>query len=700
MGTNAEQRFYRSRSTAADGAPGRLRSPLECGPPMSLLPALLLACFAFWCGTFPGSAAFPAAPAGEGLVLVAALVGAARWRDPLGLGRAGRWLVAALIAASALSLWASPVARAGRVGLCVLPAYLLLAPFVERCWSTERRRALGLQAWSAVVAATALWAILEQARQGTSRTAMPLGHHNLLAAFLVVTLPLAVLSLRRRGPGRWLAAVAAVAGVVALVESRSFLAGGALALLALAGAARFARARQLVVGLALLGLALLVPRATAIVRGEDSSASARRVYLRAGWEGMLERPVVGWGPGSTPWTLALHLRPEPGVNPPGEVVGEMHSLPVALAYELGLPGCALALGVVSLFLFRRWRGRRAGVDRGLAEAGLAGVAGFLLTSLGGAQLSVPALPLAVLLAAGAALCGSRPAVEESVSQRADGRRGRGVFGVLPVGLYAAAASLLLLPIARAQAFYDRAATLRVRDQAAPLMARAVALDPGLPLYRARWAWSSEAPVGERAESAIAAARAARGISALWLRSAALALESGRLDLVREASERALALDPLSAFAPFQLATLGGAAGSPFGDVDCAARAMLAEPRLAAASAWRGRERVRQRALARLEHWPGVDAGWRAEMLRLAGQVAPASPAPGAPPGDEVELAAQIDTTPALSVSLHLFRRSPWPADVARIRVDRAGVRTMKLPSAAAIADSSPLAFPRDGCAPR
>lgn len=700
MGTNAERQFYRRRQARRRRRAWPLRQPLECSDPMPLLPALLLACFAFWCGTFPGGAAFPAGPAGQGLVLAAALLGAAGWRDPLGLGRAGRWLVLALLAAVALSLWTSPVARAGRVGLCLLPAFLLLAPFVARCWSTARRREIGLAAWSAVVAATAVWAIVEQMRQGTSRTAMPLGHHNLLAAFLVITLPLVVPALRRRGISRWLAVLALVAGVLALVETRSFLGGAALAVLALAGAARFERARHLVLGLALLGLALLVPRATAIVRGEDSSASARQVYLRAGWDGMRERPIVGWGPGSTPWTLALHLRPLPGVNPPGEVVGEMHSLPLALGYELGFPGLALAAGVFVLFCLRRWRARAASVDRALVEAGLAGVAGLLLTGLGGAQLSVTALPLAAMLAAGAALAGAGQADSEPAPSPAEPRRWWRSGEALPVWLYAGAAVLVLLPLARAQALYERAASLRVRTQAAPLMARALALDPQFPLYGARWAWSAEAPLGERAEAALAAARAAQGVSALWLRGGALALESGRADLAREALQHALALDPLSGFAPFQLAALGGATDSRFDEADCAARAMLAEPRAAAASSWRGRDRLRSQALARLERWPGVDAGWRVELLKQAGQATPTVSASDAPPVDEVDLAAQIDTTPALAVSLHLFRRTPWPADVARIRVERAGVRRMRLPSAAAIEDSSPLAFPSDRCAPR
>ncbi|MEO8198104.1 MAG: O-antigen ligase family protein [Thermoanaerobaculia bacterium] len=660
---------------------------------MPLLPALLLACFAFWSGTFPGAAAFPAGPAGQALVLGAALLGAAGWRDPLGLGKAGRWLVGALLVAVALSLWSSPVARAGRVGICLLPAYLLLAPFVARCWSTDRRRAIGLAAWSAVVAATALWAIAEQARQSTSRAAMPLGHHNLLAAFLVITLPLVVPALRRRGLARGLAVLALVAGVVALIETRSFLGGAALALLALAGAARFERARHLVLGLALLGLALLVPRGEAIVRGEDSSAAARQVYLHAGWQGATERPIVGWGPGSTPWTLALHLRPRPGVNPPGEVVGEMHSLPLALAYELGFPGLALAAGVTGLFILRRWRARGAAVDRGLVEAGLAGVAGFLLTALGGAQLSVTALPLAAMLAAGAALAGARAADGGSPDVLHDERHWRFDLRVVPVWIYAAGALFALVPLARAQAFYERAAKLRVRAQAAPLVAQAMALDPDFPLYRARWAWSAEAPADLRAAAAITAARAAQGVAALWLRAGALALEGGRIDLAREALQRALALDPLSGFAPFHLATLAGDGGER---VDCAARALLAEPRLAAASSWRGHDAARRSAIERLEHWPGIDTGWRVEMLK---QAQPAALSGDSSPVEEVDLAAQIDTTPALAVSLHLFRRSAWPADVARIRVERAGVRKMKLPSAASMEESAPVAFPYDRCAP-
>ena len=87
---------WRSRMGAASPADACRRLSIECGGPMPLLPALLLACFAFWSGTFPGAATFPAGPVGQALVLAAALFGAASWRDPLRLGPAGRWLVGAL----------------------------------------------------------------------------------------------------------------------------------------------------------------------------------------------------------------------------------------------------------------------------------------------------------------------------------------------------------------------------------------------------------------------------------------------------------------------------------------------------------------------------------------------------------------------------------------------------------------------------
>ena len=502
-----------------------------------------------------------------------------------------------------------------------------------------------------------------------------------------------------------------VASVVALVETRSFVGGAALALLALAGAARFERARHLVYGLALLGLALLVPRAAAIVRGEDSSASARAGLSARRVAGRRPSgPVTGWGPGSTPWTLAEHLRPLPGVNPPGEVVGEMHSLPLALAYELGFVGLALATAVAGLFFLRRWRGRGSAVDRGLVEAGLAGVAGFLLTALGGAQLS-----------------GHRIAARRGAGGGGGARR-RGRIRRAP----GAAAGALAAPSGRRRRF-DGSAQLRsgstsqrrsssccrspalrrstnaaagLRDrgpQAAPLVARAQALDPEFPLYRARWAWSSDCSgrgAGRRGDRG--RARRARR-RRLWLRAGSLALEAGRADLAREAFAARAGARSAEWLRCVSAGDARDAGGVGVRTEASTARRERCWPNRASRrrAPGAGARRSAGGRLLRLEQWPGIDAGWRARCCKQAADAAPTSSAPGSPAVDEVDLAAQIDTTPALAVSLHLFRRTPWPADVARIRVERAGVRRMmKLPTAAALRGSSAEAFPRDRCAPR
>src|SRR6185436_17248990 len=115
---------------------------------------------AAWCGTLAGGATF-AGSAATALSLLGLLawIGTS-WRDPLRLGRAGRWLPVALWLFAALSAAASPVPRAGIVGLLLLPAFLGLPGAVARCWRGEAGRQ-GLRAVSALVAAIALWALLD-----------------------------------------------------------------------------------------------------------------------------------------------------------------------------------------------------------------------------------------------------------------------------------------------------------------------------------------------------------------------------------------------------------------------------------------------------------------------------------------------------------------------------------------------------------
>lgn len=655
------------------------------------LPALLLGLFAFYCGNFSSAAGFPAGPIGQGLILITAVLAASSWRDPWRLGVAGRYLPWALVLASTLSLFASPVPRSGRVAVVLMPAFLLVPAFAARCWSTERRRALGVVGLSLVVGTVALWSLADALRLRLDRAAMPLGHHNLLAAFLAITLPLVVPGLRRAGAVRWLALSALLVGFTALLTTRSFLALAVVATVALANSYRLEKTRELVAGLALVALAFLVPRAAAIVAGKDSSASARAVYWRAAWDGFGERPVTGWGPGSTSWTIARTMHPIPGVSPAGEIVGQAHSLPLQLLRELGAPGAFLAASCLGLFFWRRWRSRSGAEDRSWVDAGLASVAAGLGCGLGEASLGIPAIALGLAVGAGAALAGAgaEPGAEDGggAQQETAERKARRRAPLWPVVAYALLAATLLAPLARAQALYDRAVRVPNRALASPLLERAVGLDPGFPLYRARWAWSATAPIGQRAREALAAASQASGVAALWLRAGALALEAGEGEQARLAFEQAMALDPLSAFAPLQLLSLVADPAS------CAARALAADPRLAGATLFRGREALRTAAVGRVEVWAGIDAGWRAELRRVAATSVPGN-------GEEVDLTARIDGVPALALSLHLFRRTSWPADVARVRVERDAVRQLRaLPAAAALPTSSAAAFPADRCAP-
>src|SRR5436305_4771854 len=191
---------------------------------LSLLPARLAALSAVWCGTFSGGATWAGGAAAVALplvLLVATGSGSGDGGDPLRLGRAGRLLPAALWIAVLASAWASPVPRAGRFAWVLLPAYLALPGAIARCWSTEAARRIGLWALSGVVGGVALLSLAGIAVRHTGRASLPLGHHNLLAAWLVILGPIALLPARERGGGRGLGWGSGTVGAAAVVAGQS-----------------------------------------------------------------------------------------------------------------------------------------------------------------------------------------------------------------------------------------------------------------------------------------------------------------------------------------------------------------------------------------------------------------------------------------------------------------------------------------------
>jgi O-antigen ligase len=667
----------------------------------ALVPAALALLFAAWCGAFGAGAGWGAAASGWVLLVASAAWVGRDWRDPWRLGPAGSLLPWALLAAAVLSWRVSPVLRAGTVGVALLPAFLWLPAALARAWRTEAGRRRGARAVAVAVAAVAGAALAFWLSGETPRPALPVGQHLHLTAWLALLLPLALVPWRERGPWRGVAVVAGGLGAAAVLGGRTVTGGLALAIEAGLGLAWCVASRRssapapalarragvLAAVVAVATLALLWPDLAAIVRGADPSFAARGVYWRAGWAGLLERPVLGFGPGSTAWTLAAFLLPVPGVNPPSEVVGELHMLPLGVAYELGLPGLLLAAGATGLFAWRRLRERAAACDPGLLAAGLVGLGGGAVAGLGTADWRVAALPLAAAAAAGAALAGGARSGAGGAAE-APGSRPAGAF---VTGAYVLAAAVLLTPIALAQRAYDRAARAP-REAAVRWLDRAVELDPGFPLYRARRGWlEAEREDGRGRADSLRAARDALGVAPLWLAAGAAAEGAGERAAGAFAYERSCALDPLGALAPFRLLQVGSPIHQPLA---VASRAVAADPRLAAAAWWRGREELRHRAVLHLATSAGIDEGWRAALVAAAGALPPPAASADGSGTASAELALVFDASTADSVSLHLFRRRPWAARLAPVTVDAAAARAVEgLPPAVALTGTDRRLFP-------
>lgn len=660
-----------------------------------LLPAALALAFAAWCGTFGDGATWQAA-AVAWVLLMASAAGVGRdWRDPWRLGFAGSLLLWALLAAVLLSWGVSPVRRAGTVGVVLLPAFLWLPAGIARAWASEAGRRRGLRALSVAVGGVAAASLVFWLSGETPRPALPVGQHLHLTAWLLLLLPLAVLPWRDGRGWRWLAVASGGLAVTAVLAGRTLTGGLALLLeagLALSGLVRrgarapAGRGRALTALPALL-LALVVVLlwgdAVAVVRGTDPSYAARRVYWSAGWAGLTARPVVGFGPGSTAWTLPSFLRPVPGVNPPTEVVGDLHLLPLGVAYETGVPGLVLALAAVGLFVARRGRKLATAPDPPLVRAGLIALAGGAVAGLATGDWRVTALPVAAAVAAGAALAGSAGAGPSggSTSSWSTGR--------LAAGVYLLAAVVALVPALLAHRAYDLAVG-GPRGEALRRLDRAVALDPGFPLYRARRGWLLAEVDGEGAAAAadsLRAARAALGVAPLWLTAGAVSEAAGDNASAAFAYERACSLDPLGALPPFRLAQIGSPVHDPLA---VAARSLAADPRLAAAVWWRGREGLLERTVDTLATSRGLDEGWRAALVERADD--PSGTAAGVDATGE--LALVFDAAAVDSVSLHLFRRRPWGARLAGVGVDsEAAARFADLPAATSLASTDPRLFP-------
>jgi hypothetical protein len=478
---------------------------------------------------------------------------------------------------------------------------------------------------------------------------MPLGHHNLLAGWLVLLWPLSLPAALRPGVGRWPALAALALTATALLGTGSLMALLALAVQLVLVSWWWRPSRIWLLGSAVVTALLLAPRAVGVLFGTDLSATARGVYWHAGWRGVIDRPLLGWGPGSVPWTVGDHVWSVSGVSPPSEIIGDLHSLPLHLLYELGVVGLGLSGVLVIWFLVRRIEERAAAADERLLRASLVALLGGAVFTLGNAPLAVSALPAAAALVAGAALASGATA---SVDHRP------GKLAAVTVTAYVLLATLFLIPLDRAHLHYQRATTASDDTSALREVTRAREIDPTFPLYRVRSALLQaplQGPSIEIAREARLAAEQAPGVAPFWLAAGTLGWKADE-PWAPEALERAWRIDRLSGLVAFHL--MRARAHRPEA-IALGTHALLTEPRLAAAVYWEEQP----------ELWESVIEEIHTRTPKIGPSLAPlVRERPTPPESDEsvVLLALTLDEVPAVSFSLYAFRRSPWPATLARV----------------------------------
>ena len=314
-------------------------------------------------------------------------------------------------------LWSTPL-LAGIACFLVGFDWLYAAPDAV----DERRNVLlkraGLFFAVVALASLGLWATgvpgLSAAEIFNARNPHPLGHSNYTAGLALLMLPcFAVLAWRAGGIRRlaWSGAMILALGMLFTSGSRGGFVGFAALLLGTLLTSGLGWRKSLALaaaaGLAGLLLALAHPRTRAIFTHSDpggapnASNVQRAAMFEAGLAMGLDRPLLGWGPGTTPLAYPRFRHAlEGGV----ENVLQLHSLPVQLWAECGALGLAAALAFTALVL-------RSANRHPVAAVALAGYAVFSLTDW---QLDVPVFAFALALFAALLAPPAEKAISSSI----------------------------------------------------------------------------------------------------------------------------------------------------------------------------------------------------------------------------------------------------------------------------------------------
>jgi hypothetical protein len=87
---------------------------------------------------------------------------------------------------------------------------------------------------------------------------------------------------------------------------------------------------------------------------------------------------------------------------------------------------------------------------------------------------------------------------------------------------------------------------------------------------------------------------------------------------------------------------------------------------------------------------GVEPGWREELVRLEADLPE-------PTGKSRSLALEMDGGGATALSLHVFRRRPWPLYVDEVRLAADLLPAVPLPAASRLPSTDARTFERRRC---
>jgi O-antigen ligase len=448
-----------------------------------------------------------------------------------------RWPLVAAVAAAALAFafsvnWSLSLAgsytryetlpmRLAYVGLLTSAAWLV---------RTDRQREVVIAAYVFGCSVASLEAIQQAYSHVSFRPDGNLGNANLLAALLVMAIPLAIDRVIHANLtiAAWSAGAVVMAGGLLVTTSRSgFLGAGVACLVLLVFSVRPRLAVPAAVSSALLGAIALAVVYASPLRALNDDPPQLRLHLWADALHMIAaRPLTGWGEDTTGLTFGQFLSQDYASL---VTFDRVHSGPLDVAATQGILGVAATGVVVAIVFVYAWRSRSRPMVAGFAGA-LAGYSVWVLFNFDWA----PATGAFWLLAG--AVWGvvgvSSPRPTEQLRQGS-----YVVKSVSAVALVVAAVVLAVLPLIADSWYLKGRADLSVRID--PLQSQYHWALGTIPALHRAWELGQTEP-------------------RMYVDLGDLEVQTGNRDEASHAYHRALEIDPYYTPASDRLATLGSA----------------------------------------------------------------------------------------------------------------------------------------------